>query len=295
MDDHQIAVFFEKTQETFRFLEQEYGYHHLDNFVHDRDYWRDTSAVTRYLGSRVGVKIWWYFADAGIGVTFVEIVQPGVFPALASLYPTTRQRAKAINLTSLVEMQGALDNPDFLLKEPDNYLKHTQHMKLIETRMPEIIEELLTFQNTSQEWYSDCFELAIIPETRLLSHISEETLSQFYGFGHDLSDSIYALWHYNRDAPLDKAPVVYLNAEAEGSRVLAATLLEFLVLLTYDKDPIFGEYPQVDQEVKHTGRNPEFRAWLEQCYHLQATKEPNEIVRHAQAGHPPLPLAYDPE
>lgn len=142
MDEHQIALFFEKTQEAFRFLEQEYGYRHLDSLIKNPEYVRDTSAAQRYLGTRIGIEIWWYFADAGIGVTFVEMTQPDVFPLAASLFPTTREVAQAINLTSLVEMHGTLDSPDFLLKDLDDYRKHKYRLKLIETRMPEIIEGL---------------------------------------------------------------------------------------------------------------------------------------------------------
>ena len=69
------------------------------------------------------------------------------------------------------------------------------------------------------------------------------------------------------DMPLVEAPIVYFNSEGEGSGVLAYNLPEFLTLPAYDKEPIFGVYPErVDHDSEHTERNEEFRLWLEHHY-----------------------------
>jgi hypothetical protein len=158
--------------------------------------------------------------------------------------------------------------------------------------IPNVLKELLDFQNASHAWYSKGFELSIIEQEELREHVTEEKISQFLGFGHDANYSIYALWLY-QDVPLEEAPVVYFNSEGEGSTVFAQNLFEFFRLLARDEEPIFGKYSEKeDGEIEHTARNREFRTWLNERYHLQMASRPNEIVRIAQLHHPKLPLIY---
>ena len=160
--------------------------------------------------------------------------------------------------------------------------------------VPDILKELLAFQEISSQWYSWGFELSVITSEELQDHVPTEVVAQFLGFGHDGNYSIYALWKY-KEMLLDEAPVVYFNSEGQGSGVLADNLAVFLALLAYGTEPIFGVYPnqaKADERIKHTGRNQEFRLWLEQRYHLHADEHPNDMVQQARHRHPKVPLLY---
>ncbi|HVB62626.1 MAG TPA: hypothetical protein VNE61_15650 [Ktedonobacteraceae bacterium] len=158
--------------------------------------------------------------------------------------------------------------------------------------VPDILKELLAFQEISSQWYSWGFELSVITSEELQDHVPTEVVAQFLGFGHDGNYSIYALWKY-KEMLLDEAPVVYFNSEGEGSGVQASNLADFFTLLAIDQEPIFGVYSeQAGKDIKHTNRNEEFREWLEQRYHLHADEHPNDMVQQARHRHPKVPLLY---
>jgi len=157
--------------------------------------------------------------------------------------------------------------------------------------VPSVLENLLAFDTMSPDYYSWGFELAKLPQDELRDHVVPEAISRFFCFGHDGTYSLYALWRY-KDAPLDEAPVVYFNAEAEGSGVLASTLLEFLTLLALDKEPNLGKYEVGGLGIGPSPRNQELRDWLELHYGLHAAEEPNAIVQRARSQYPALPLLY---
>src|SRR6185437_15142113 len=90
-----VEMFFQQTAEAFRFFEQQYGYRRQEGFVESSEDYRDTIARIRYVGSRVGMEIWWYFAGASIGVAFIELLQPGVFPEGWALFENSHHAAKA--------------------------------------------------------------------------------------------------------------------------------------------------------------------------------------------------------
>jgi hypothetical protein len=165
-------------------------------------------------------------------------------------------------------------------------------LNFVHDPVPTILEDLLAFQNLSDEWYSLAFELSSMPCDALSEHVQKEHLEEFFCIGHDGNYSIYALWRY-KDIPLDAAPIVYFNSEAEGSTVLANNLSEFLRLLAYGAEPIFGVYPEKIGEGRvHATRNQEFKGWIHEKCHLQVSRNPNEIVHDAQQQHPALPLIY---
>lgn len=155
--------------------------------------------------------------------------------------------------------------------------------------VPSLLEELLSFQNVSSEWYAGYFELDVVTRESLKHHLREEALAQFFGFGRGGDASLYALWKY-KEMPLEEAPVVYLNSEGEGSAVQANNLAEFFTLLATDQDPAFGQYVEQASGREQTKRNPEFLRWLEQRFHLQEAQHPKEVVRQACLLHPELPL-----
>jgi hypothetical protein len=72
--------------------------------------------------------------------------------------------------------------------------------------IPQLLQDLLAFENVSNEWYSDSFELAVIPKVGLKTYFgeNEELLSQWIEFAHDGNGSSYALWLY-KQMPLESA------------------------------------------------------------------------------------------
>ena len=140
MNEQQIESFFVEVGEIFQFLELDYNYQRLDEYIKHPNDWRDIVAQSRYVSTSVGVEVWWYLADAAIGVAFVELQQPGVFPASVSFYPQLNSLVpKAINLSTLAEMQGVLNDPDFLLSDVDNTRKYKKRVKLIENNRRDIV------------------------------------------------------------------------------------------------------------------------------------------------------------
>lgn len=155
--------------------------------------------------------------------------------------------------------------------------------------IPQLLQDLLEFQNVSNEWYSDSFELAVISKEGLKTYFgeNEELLSRWIEFAHDGNDSSYALWLY-REMPLESAPVVYFNSEGEGNTVVANNLAEFFTLLACDQEMVLGEYPETDNDNEHTEMNQAFRVWIRERYQLEAVTHPNEVVQKAKRHHPDL-------
>jgi hypothetical protein len=125
-------------------LETEYGYQQLAQVTEDLNHFKDARASVRYVNSRVGIKIQWGFADGIIDVYFIELLQAGVFPAVSSPYPLKDRShvAKSIGLSTLAEMLGHSDDPDFLLKKIYSPRTSNRRIKTIETNMPEVLAGL---------------------------------------------------------------------------------------------------------------------------------------------------------
>lgn len=155
--------------------------------------------------------------------------------------------------------------------------------------VPEALKELLLFQNSVNDWYSGSFELDIMSYNIFNTYIvAIDILKQFLSFGHDGNGSDYALWLYKEEMLPENAPIIYVNSEGEGSTVLANTLQEFLLILAYDEEPIFGEYSETEEQIIHTPANHEFRTWLGKMYNVNLTASPIDIVQQARLQHPAL-------
>jgi hypothetical protein len=125
-----FTSFFAEVRESFQFLENEYGYQWLEAGIEDPDDVLDTHALTRYVSARMSVEVWWYFANALIGVSFFELRQ-----SEESSFSVPR----GANLYALAEMQDAQNDPHFLLKDIYNWRKHNKHEKLIKTSRKDIV------------------------------------------------------------------------------------------------------------------------------------------------------------
>jgi hypothetical protein len=150
VDNSLIELFFAETTKAFHFLESEYGYRYLGQKIIYPDEGRDTRAIVNYAGSRVGVQIGWGFADGIIGIYFIELLEPYTFPTSISYYPFEDRpdTAKGIRLYTLAEMLDYSDDPNFLLKNVENFRTSNRRMKTIETRMPEVIAGLALASQT---------------------------------------------------------------------------------------------------------------------------------------------------
>jgi hypothetical protein len=73
-----------------------------------------------------------------------------------------------------------------------------------------------------------------------------------------------------------------------GDTVVADNLAAFLTLLAWDEELTLGSYSDTDEDIIHTKRNQELRAWIRERYHLEVASHPNEIIQKAQKNHPIL-------
>lgn len=139
-------TFFAQTARAFSFLETEYGYQRQAGELSGLDDFRDARAEIRYTGSRVGVGIYWTLAGGEIGISFVECLEPGVFPPYALYwFPDGHpdpHAAKGAGLYTLAEMQGQRADPAFLLAPADNERSARNNGKIIQAHMPAVLAGL---------------------------------------------------------------------------------------------------------------------------------------------------------
>jgi hypothetical protein len=107
--------FFLETTQEFNFLESEFGYKLVSKDVENIDDPQDAKAFVRYLSSKVGIEIYWYFASAAIGIALVEITKANEFPGRRRFWGKMSDEARAIKLHTLAKMQGKENS--FVLKE----------------------------------------------------------------------------------------------------------------------------------------------------------------------------------
>ncbi len=114
-----------------------------------------------------------------------------------------------------------------------------------------------------------------------------QAADQFVVFAFDKSLSLYGYWRY-AGQPLDEAPIVYLDGEAQHNTVLANTLEEFLGLLAlgYRRIGLVKKWPQVFEPGADTLR---FREWLRSNGGIEPPQDGyTVVVEQARAKHPDL-------
>jgi hypothetical protein len=185
--NEQAEAFFAEVKDAFQFLEHQYGYKRLEERVEHPNSWRDAAAKCAYAGFRVGVKVWWYFTDAELGVSFVEFQQPGTFPELSSLFRLTNPRvARAINLEDLAEVRGGRGDPDFLLRAKGKRRSLKRLQEQIETQRQEIVAGLARATRTyatdilqgDTSIFSEVMDYRLAKEKRLYPHLYIPGLKQ---------------------------------------------------------------------------------------------------------------------
>lgn len=131
-----VKKFLLEATKTFSFLENEYGYNVSMDFE-NRSHFIDSEAVVSYYSSKVGIKVFWYFASAVIGVTFAELIN-GKFPDNHS------KDISIINIYALVDFVSQGKDDIFLLKDTSiaTIPKIKKREKIINENMTGVLENL---------------------------------------------------------------------------------------------------------------------------------------------------------
>lgn len=169
----QATIFFTEVQQAFQFLVREYGYRHLEEVIRNAEYWPDATAVSRYVGVAVGIEVSWHFAGSYIGVAFIEVQQPYLFPEMYSFYPMNRPNVlKAISLYDLAEVCKRREDTDLLLKEVQNTRQINKQGKFIEGHLHEIVAGLA---RATQNCASDILK----GDTSIFAEVMEYGLAKY--------------------------------------------------------------------------------------------------------------------
>lgn len=131
-----VQKFLSEATKVFSFLENEYGYN-VSTDLQNPNYFPDAEAVVSYYGSKVGIKVFWYFASAVIGVTFAELLN-GKFPDNQS------KDISQINIYALVDFVSQGKDDMFLLKDTSiaTIPKIKKREKIINENMAGVLENL---------------------------------------------------------------------------------------------------------------------------------------------------------
>lgn len=158
------------------------------------------------------------------------------------------------------------------------------------TDIPELLRELLEFQNQERDWYSGHFELDAFTFGKPAWFGGDRDASeQFAVFGHGPDGSLYALWLYEGRS-LATAPVVFLGSEGTDCGVIANDLGDFMALLAIGSGELGFEisWGEVSEARPPAGRLREFRSWLADRFGISAPSDPSPLVRLARNNHPDL-------
>lgn len=158
--------------------------------------------------------------------------------------------------------------------------------------VPELLLSLCDFDEDAPGFFAGDFELSDAAQEYLDAWCQgEEDLTKYFqGFGHDGTQSLFAFWLREPKFTLETAPVVFLDGEFEGTRVLAANLKEFVCLLALNVEGL-GHVEDWDLGAasRSTKKGPKaFREWLEKTHGLTAPADPQTVVAKARAAHPDL-------
>lgn len=157
------------------------------------------------------------------------------------------------------------------------------------TEIPTELEKLIYFQNniSSFENYVDGFGVLIDDKSGLMSWSEDEIfLNRLFPFAQaNGAGSFYAIWNDGTNQPLNQMPVVVFGDEG-GVHIVAANILHFLHLLTYDAEigVDFDEaYFYRDEESYEESEDlREYLKWIKGDYGFDQIEEPNLVIKEAQ-------------
>lgn len=118
MQEYSLAsmqTFYDHIEQEFAFLPTTYGCRLHSKHLDDIQDLRDTRAMVTYVGKKIEVDIKWDIPSAIMRVTFVELQIPYVSPTTRITYREGKEGAREIDLYTLAEVLGHVDDPDFML------------------------------------------------------------------------------------------------------------------------------------------------------------------------------------
>ena len=153
--------------------------------------------------------------------------------------------------------------------------------------VPELLRELLAFQNQARAWYSGYLEIDSWEYGHATWFGDKTAAEQFVVFGHGPDGSLYALWLYP-GRTIGNAPVVFLGSEGTDCNVIADGLPQFFSLLALGADELgfeisWGEIQLAETPAQRLG---EFREWLKSSFGIEQPFDPIAMVKECQMHHP---------
>ena len=139
--------FFNEVSRQFTFLD-ELGFTKSSASIDNPCYFPDKEAIVKYVGSTIGIGIYWSYASAVIGIYFFEL-DDGKQPEkiyFGSEYPGAK---KAIKLYSLADYYNQINCEYFLLSYPNNVMlsKINERAKIIDKNLAGVIAGLIRAMN----------------------------------------------------------------------------------------------------------------------------------------------------
>ena len=142
MNNYAINNFFQEARKVFKYLEDDFGYKFASSPVENVEFYPDTIAVVRYVSTKIGIEVYWYFASAVISVALIELLKENEFPNKRDFWGDNQGEARAIKLQTLLDM---IDKSDKLvLKKTRSTMMQDikKRGKLIDKNLGAVLENL---------------------------------------------------------------------------------------------------------------------------------------------------------
>jgi hypothetical protein len=161
--------------------------------------------------------------------------------------------------------------------------------------VPPLLDALAAFVVPLDDWFSGHFQLCADQADAWFGEGCEGA-NELAIFGQEGDGSTYALWLHEGLSP-DEAPVVYLNSENDGNKVVAGSLRDFLALLALDIEEIglsvgSGSWAKAPIAARNKAREPAphagaYRKWLakQKIAPIETAVEAARLTKPALAKH----------
>ncbi len=155
--------------------------------------------------------------------------------------------------------------------------------------VPVLLAELCNYWDKHPVFFSGSFEVDEDKYDSVKDWFQghEAGWSQVKVFGVDGIHSLYGLWLYDGIAA-EKAPVIYLGGEGEGTTLLATDMRDLLALLAANREWEPFDKKFMDAEESNDEENAAFRNWLKEKFAITPAKNPLAILQKARKEHPDL-------
>lgn len=157
--------------------------------------------------------------------------------------------------------------------------------------IPEELIGLVNFQNSTgdDENFSDKFYIGrdYSDKSGIKGYSEdEEFTNSIIEFAMaDGTGSTYAFWLRDKNENLSEAPVLVFGSEG-GIHIVAKNIRELLEILTFDVEPAIGwdkiYFYKDEDDYEPTEKTEEYKKWVLEKYGIEATEDPDGIVKNAQ-------------